>query len=99
MPRLTLTLLIAFACTLGGCADKGAWKPTSGAAVAASQDDALQQARDADLPALRTADRAVVTEAPPPMGSGKSLEITDAEQLILLHRDTRKVTPIQRKAS
>ena len=42
------------------------------------------------------AEAAVAAEALPQQGPR---ELTDAEQLILLHRDTRKVTPMQRKAS
>jgi hypothetical protein len=81
MLRLTFALLVVCVCTPVGCADKVAGKPSPAAVAVASQDDALQQAKDADLPALKTADRAEVAESPEPIGTGKSVEITDATRI------------------
>jgi hypothetical protein len=58
------------------------WPPEPAAAAAVSnQNDALQQAKHADLPALTVSDGAVVSEAPPPMGTGNSVEITDTARI------------------
>ena len=76
MRRSTFVLLVVCVCTLAGCADKGAGKPSPAAIAVANQDDAIQQAKNADLPALKAADRVVIAESPAP--TGKSIEITDA---------------------
>ena len=84
-PRDHCTLLrrVAFAlmsmCVLAGCADKAPSGPTSVAAVtpAASQNDAVGQARKTDLPAVASADRAVLSSSE----TGKSVEITNVDRV------------------
>jgi hypothetical protein len=78
---LMVALVVVCACVLVACADKRMGSATPVAVALTSQDDALQQAKDADLPALKAADRAVVSEVPPPMGTGKWVEITDTARI------------------
>ena len=76
MRRLTFALIALCVCTLAGCGDTGAGTPSPAAVAVANQGDALQEAKNVDLPALKAADRAVVSESPG--GAAKSVEITDA---------------------
>jgi predicted small lipoprotein YifL len=78
---LTFELLFVCAWALAGCGDKGAGNPSPAAVAVANQDDALQQAKNADLPALKVADRALVSEVAPPIGTAISVEITNADQV------------------
>ena len=69
------------ACTLAGCADKAPSGPTPAAAPAPTQGDTVRQANDTELPALSRADRAVLSSAQPPLGTGKSVEVTDVNRI------------------